>query len=246
MSDILGINLSVLKEELALKKIEEYLNGRDAHFAVTPNPEIILASLKDKELTNILNRADLSFADGVGLKFAGFFLKQEIIRITGADLSLKILELAEKRKEKVLIINWDKGLSKTADIKIALQKKYPKLNFFTVETGREIKIEKKIQENILTFSPVIIFSTLGSPYQEKMIYYNLKNWPSVKFAIGVGGTFDFMTGKAKRAPKIFCKLGLEWLWRLLQQPKRIGRIYRATCVFALKILVSRFYKNSKK
>ncbi|MFA6514272.1 MAG: WecB/TagA/CpsF family glycosyltransferase [Patescibacteria group bacterium] len=240
MSDILGINLSVLKEESALKKIEEYLNGREAHFAVTPNPEIILASLKDKELADILNRADLSFADGVGLKLAGLFLKQKIIRITGADLSLKILELVEKRKEKVLIINWDEGLSKKTDIETALQKKYPKLDFSIVETKREIKIEKKIQENILTFAPSIIFSTLGSPYQEKIIYYNLKTWPSVKFAIGVGGTFDFMTSKTKRAPKIFCKLGLEWLWRLLQQPKRIGRIYRATCVFAFQILLSTF------
>jgi N-acetylglucosaminyldiphosphoundecaprenol N-acetyl-beta-D-mannosaminyltransferase len=232
----LGINLSTFNEESALKKVEEYLTGNRMRYGVTPNPEIILYSLKNQDYANILNQANISLADGFGLKVAGIILKEKIIRITGSDFSLKILELAEKREEKVLIINWEKGLSTNVAISEALKKKYQKLKFLVIDIDRNNPPTDYIQKEVFNFSPTIVFLALGSPYQENVIYKNLNNWPSVRFAIGVGGTFDFITNKARRAPQILRELGMEWLWRLILQPKRIKRIYQATFVFTLKIL----------
>ena len=81
---------------------------------------------------------------------------------------------------------------------------------------------------------------LGAPWQEKFIYHNLPKLPSVKLAIGVGGAFDFLTGKIQRAPKLLRILGLEWLWRLLKQPWRVKRIYNAVIVFPWEFFKWRF------
>jgi 8-oxo-dGTP pyrophosphatase MutT (NUDIX family) len=78
---------------------------------------------------------------------------------------------------------------------------------------------------------------LGAPYQEKFIYYNLKKIPSAKLGLSVGGSFDFLTGKLKRAPKGFRRIGLEWLWRLIKQPSRWKRIYTAVIVFPWRFFV---------
>ncbi|QQG52822.1 MAG: WecB/TagA/CpsF family glycosyltransferase [Candidatus Falkowbacteria bacterium] len=236
MPDILGINLSAENEKSALKKVEEFLNGSSFHYAVTPNPEIILRAQIDTDFWQILNRADLSLADGFGLKIAGWLSKQKITRITGSDFSLKILKLAAEKNKKVVIINWEKGLSSREEIKAALNKKYPELNFLVINAPRAVNLEPEEQKMLTDFAPEIVFTALGFPYQEKIIFNNKNNWPSVRFAIGVGGTFDFISGRAKRAPKIMRAAGLEWLWRLGKQPKRLGRIYRATFVFMTKIL----------
>lgn len=239
MPAILGINLSNGSEEEALKKVSEFLNGNSMHYLVTPNPEIILAAQTDPDFFKILNQADLSLADGFGLKLAGLLTKQKITRITGADFSLKILALAQMRKLKVMIINWENGLSSAREIKAVLQKNYPHLDCLVADVSRDLSLDAGAQVVLNDFAPTIIFTTLGFPYQEKIIFNNLKNWPSVRLAIGVGGTFDFLTGKARRAPRIMRQLGLEWLWRLIRQPRRIVRIYRATFVFMAKILFNK-------
>ena len=95
--------------------------------------------------------------------------------------------------------------------------------------------EKKVVDKINLVKPDILLVGLGSPKQEKFIYENLKKMPSVKLAIGVGGAFDFISGHVKRAPHILQKIGLEWLWRLALEPKRIKRIYNG--VFKLGFLV---------
>jgi N-acetylglucosaminyldiphosphoundecaprenol N-acetyl-beta-D-mannosaminyltransferase len=236
MPNILGINLSADNEEGALKKVQEFLNSGSFHYAVTPNPEIILLSRIDSVFAQVLNSADLNLADGFGLKIAGLITKQKINRITGSDFSLKILKLAEVKQKKVLIINWEKGLSTKTEIESALKKKYPELKCLVLDVPRAVNLTVEEQEVLNNFAPAIVFTALGFPYQEKIIFNNLHNWPSVRFAIGVGGTFDFISGKAKRAPKIMRASGLEWLWRLGKQPKRLGRIYRATFVFMTKIL----------
>lgn len=236
MPNILGINLSAGDEELALKKVQEFLNSNSFHYAVTPNPEIILLSLVDSEFAQVLNQADLSLADGMGLKIAGLMTKQKINRVTGSDFSLKILELAEEQHRKVAIINWEKGLSSKDEIESALRKKYPGLKCLVIDVPRAVNLESLVQTKLNDFAPEIVFSALGFPYQEKIIFNNKNNWPSVRLAIGVGGSFDFISGKAKRAPKIMRASGLEWLWRLGKQPRRLRRIYRATFVFMAKIL----------
>lgn len=236
MANILGIKLSGLSYEQLLFDIELGLEKKTKRYLVTPNPEIILATLKDENLKNIINAADFSLADGFGLKLAGILKGEKIIRITGSDLSLKILSLAEKNNYKVAIIIWEKGLSSVEKVNAALKRKYVNLDFAVYKSPRESSLSKELIKKINDYSPAILFVALGFPEQEKVVAGNLTDFKDVNLALGVGGTFDFITGKKRRAPRLFRYLGLEWLWRLIIQPKRIKRIWRATVVFMYKVL----------
>jgi len=248
MVNILGINLSSLSHQETLQAIRGFLNDGRQHYLVTPNPEIILASHQDEELFYILNHADLSLADGFGIKLAGIVTGYKIPRLTGSDLTPELLALAASQNLKIAVINWNKGLSRSEEIKEALAQKYPHLEILAADSERTASPNQELLEKIKTFSPDILFNTFGAPSQEKFIYHNLAKLPSVKIAIGVGGSFDFIIGKIKRAPKIMRRIGLEWLWRLIQQPKRIKRMYNATIVFSFTLLRSRmnhfFYRKN--
>ena len=240
MVNILGINLSALNRGAALQKIGEFLSDGRQHYLVTPNPEIILKSHQDEELFYILNKADLSLADGFGIKLAGLIAGKKIPRLTGADLTLDLLALAREKKLRVAVLNREGGLSQQTAIYDALAKKYPGLETLVIDHHRHQPLSHELLEKINAFAPVFFFNTFGSPYQEKIIYHNLDKMPSVKIALGVGGAFDFITEKIKRAPKAMRIIGLEWLWRLVQQPKRIKRIYNATVVFTVTLFRSKF------
>ncbi len=232
--NILGVNITNINKCEVLDKIREFLLGRKQHIMVTPNPEIILhATRHHEELWYILNHADLALADGIALKLAGWFFRKNIRRITGADITLDILKLAEENKYRVAVFSWKRGLSGAEEIKLAVAEKFPELEFYVEAIEREASVDVyKINQ----FKPDIVFCTLGAPYQEKFIYYNLAKIPTARLGLSVGGSFDFLTGRARRAPKILRFIGLEWLWRLIKQPKRAGRIFRATIVFPFRFL----------
>lgn len=246
MTNILGINLSELSRVEVLKKIADFFRDGKQHYIVTPNPEIILASGKDEEFFYILNEADIALADGFGLKMAGWLFGVNIPRVTGSDTTVDLLKIASENGTKVMILNWENGLSQPDDIKIALDYKFPGLIFSVLNISRDKFLSNENIEKINQFAPTILFNTLGFPYQEKSIYHNLSKLPSVKVALGIGGSFDFITGKARRAPKIFRSLGLEWLWRLIisffgkNSGKRVKRIYQATFVFLWQIIKGLF------
>jgi N-acetylglucosaminyldiphosphoundecaprenol N-acetyl-beta-D-mannosaminyltransferase len=241
-TNILGINISTLKKKEVLQKIEQFLTDGKQHQIATPNPEFLLAAREDEEFFYILNEADMALPDGFGLKLAAWLIGRNLDRIAGADLVKDILEISRKENKKVAILNWDKGLSSADDIEKAINKNYPGLKFIAENVAREEKNSVETQDfaSLQMFNPDILFCTLGAPWQEKLIFHNLKNWPSVKIAMGVGGSFDYLTGRALRAPLIMRLLGLEWLWRLIRQPerrkrirqlKRWKRIYNAVIVF---------------
>ncbi|MDP3043726.1 MAG: WecB/TagA/CpsF family glycosyltransferase [bacterium] len=248
--NILGVNISTLNKQQILEKLNQFLTDGKQHQIVTPNPEILLQADHDEEFFYILNKADLAIPDGIGLKFAGWLAGKNIRRITGADLIGDILKIAEQKKLKVAVVNWKGGLSKKEDIEKVLEKKYPDLRFLVEDIEREIgnclprcaaRGQGKLEiGNLADFQPDILFATLGAPWQEKFIYHNLSQLPSVKIGIGVGGAFDFLTGRIKRAPKLMRLIGLEWLWRLFMQPWRRKRIYNAVIVFPAKFIKYKF------
>lgn len=243
MTNILGINLSTLKRPEVEKVIDEFLASAAPHYLVTPNPEIILASHQDEELFYILNKADLSIADGFGLKLASRLYGEKIYRLTGADLTIYLLALAKKRNLKIAVLNWQDGLSSQRDLQTALDKKYPGLQYLILDIDRTANLSTELIKTINDFDPKILFLTFGSPYQEKTIYHNLAKLPEIKLALGIGGAFDFLSGRTRRAPLVWRHLGLEWLWRLIKQPKRWKRIYRATVVFLSKVIRVRFINH---
>jgi len=239
--NILGVNINILTKKQALVKTQEFLTDGRQHFIVTPNPEIILAAIEhDSDFLNILNKADLALSDGVGLKVAAWLIGVNLQRITGADLVKDLLELAEAQSRRVVVFNWQNGLSGESDIRQVLGSKYPELQALVVDIERGTVMPEEKLARVKKFEPDIIFCTLGAPYQEKFIFHNLPNLPTVKIGMGVGGSFDFLTGKLSRAPFWLRRIGLEWLWRLIKQSWRWRRIYNAVIVFPVKFLIWRF------
>jgi N-acetylglucosaminyldiphosphoundecaprenol N-acetyl-beta-D-mannosaminyltransferase len=215
--EILGVRVDNLSFEEVVGKTEDFLSDGKQHYFVTVNPEIIVSAQKDKRFREILNRADLAVADGVGLvfisRFLGASLKQ---RIAGVDLMERICQLAEFKQRTVFLLGAQTGVACQAAAN--LRKKYSGLKIGAAEKNFDNNAE-------------ILFVAFGAPKQEKWISENLKKFPSVKLAMGVGGAFDFISGRISRAPVFLRKMGLEWLWRLVVQPRRIKRIFKAVVVF---------------
>jgi len=228
---ILGIRIDNFSVREIKEKISNFLeSGRGKGFAVTLNPEIVLKAYRDEKYRKILNCADLNICDGFGLRLAGFLNGKKLkARFTGVDTVDFLLEKAQKRNFQVLVIATKKSFSTPEEIGQAIRGKYPKLK---VET-KYFSPSQDFFKNGIIEKAEIVFVNFGAPDQEKFIFENRGKFPSAKILIGVGGTFDFLTGKIKRAPLFLRKLGLEWLWRLIMEPKRFKRIWNAVVIFPI-------------
>ncbi len=240
---ILGIRIDTFPRSVALEKIKEFLAGNESKMVFTPNPEMLVDAQNDIYFREILNKGDLNICDGKGIQL---FAKEKIDRIAGVDFMVDICRLCEKEGKSVYLLG---GRSK--DVIDMCKKKLlllcPNLKIVGSVSGPQIKppFEVEPQENekvidhIIDTAPDILFVAFGHGKQEKWMYEFLPELPSVKVAMGVGGSFDFVAGKVKRAPQFLRRIGLEWVWRLLQEPRRIKRIWKATVVFLFYVLKSR-------
>lgn len=231
---IFGVKISKTTRQELFGKINNFLADNKQHYIVTPNPEILLTANEDCDFWHILNLADLSLPDGIGLKFAAWAMGDNINRFTGADLLSDIINLANNKKQKIAFLLWDKGLTRKSELEQKLKSYSKNLLFYIEEIKRDA--DSKNFVNLLNFQPDILIVALGAPWQEKFIYNNLNKLPSVKLAIGVGGAVDYYIGKIKRAPRLIRLLGLEWLIRVILQPHRWKRIFNAVVVFPLKFI----------
>ena len=242
METILGVKIDNLQKKEILAKIELFLGDGKFHQIATVNPEFILEAQKDKEFKNILNDCDLNIADGIGIWFAflrfGKLLKS---RLAGADLLEDILKIANNKKLSVFLAINKNGLSSYEEIKKVLSQEYPDIIIAGVNLDPEChsgldpesrEVLNQVQNDKKKIN--LLFVNFGAPNQEKFIN-SLKN-DILGVAMGIGGSFDYMTGKIKRAPKIMRIFGLEWFWRLVLQPQRWKRIWNAVIVFPIKIL----------
>jgi len=215
---ILGVGIDNLSFDEAADKVLTFLKDGRKHYVVTPNPEIIMLSQKDKKLKEILNKADLAAPDGIGLLLAAKILGESLKeRVTGTDLADKLCEMAAK---KGLVVGFLGGRPGVAEKAAECQKeRYSGLKVvfsFAGDFGHDIEVQRKIK-------PVdFLFVGYGASKQEYWIARNLSKVPA-KVALGVGGALDYFAGKRIRAPKIVQNLGLEWFWRLLLEPWRFKR-----------------------
>jgi len=240
--DILGVRINNFSKQEIFNKIFEFLNEEKFHQIATINPEFILNAQKDEQFRNILNSCDLNVADGIGISFAFWWLKEKLkCRIAGIDLMQEILKIANEKKMKIYLATNGKGLSDFEETKDAILKKYPDLEInganICCHSGLDpesIEILKQVQNEKCE----IVFCNFGAPFQEKFL--SGRKCDKIKLAIGVGGSFDYLTGKLKRAPKWMQIFGIEWFWRFMLQPKRIKRILNAVIVFPIKLI---FYKK---
>ena len=156
-------------------------------------------------------------------------------RFAGADLADFLLETAGQRRLKILVIAAKDSLSTPEEIERAITDKYPNLSV----KSKYFEGSQDFFENAIIREAEIVFVNFGVPKQEKFILENRAKFPKAKILVGVGGAFDFLTGRFKRAPRILRDTGLEWLWRLLQEPKRIRRICRAVIVFPVLAFIKK-------
>ncbi|KKP98932.1 MAG: Glycosyltransferase WecB/TagA/CpsF family [Parcubacteria group bacterium GW2011_GWD2_38_12] len=233
--EILGVKIDNITFQDAIEKARALLGDDKQNLMVTCNPEILLHADKDNFFRDILNSASICVADGFGLILASKFLKDSLMeRVVGVDFVGDFCKICEKESKSVYLLGGRDGIAqKTAD---RLKKRFPDLKISGwLDGGINLKDCCKL---IKSASPDVLFVALGAPRQEKWIYDNLREIPSVKLAIGVGGAFDFISGNVKRAPKFMRRLGLEWLWRLIIQPWRIRRIFNAVIVFPILFFAS--------
>lgn len=234
---IFGVRIDNLSAEETKRKISISIENASRNlFVVTLNPEILLKAYQDGSYKNILNSADLNICDGFGIKLVAFLKGKKIkSRFTGVDLVYFLLNFAEKRKKNVLIVLAQKSLSRSNEIEEAILEKYPDI---LAKTAYFKAGQYSVEDGIIEKAE-IIFVNFGAPDQEKFIFENRLRFPNAKILVGVGGSFDFLTGNICRAPKWMRNLGIEWLWRLVQEPKRIRRIWNAVVVFPIVALLKR-------
>lgn len=235
---ILGAKINDLSLDEAISAITKQLQTEEQGYIVTPNPEICLLAYKDKNLRRLIQKSFISIPDGFGLKIGAIFWHKILKNTTtGADLTERLINIAEQNNYSILFFE---GRPLIGDRVLSLlSKKNPNLKIKFLDPGNVDKhgncentdLIKQINE----FQPTIILVNLGAPKQEYFISKNLPNL-NTKLMIGVGGSLDFLAGTAKRAPLFMRRLGLEWLWRLITEPWRWSRIFKAVIIFPISCI----------
>lgn len=213
----------------AIEKIDELAsNKEDYSYVVTPNVDHIVKVQTDYEFHRIYEDADLILADGVPVIWASKFLKKTLKeKVSGSDLFPLLCEHASKKGYKVFFLGGLEGVAEKA--KEELQRKYINLNVvgtYCPPFGFEKNEEEnnKIIKILNDVKPDILFVGVGAPKQEKWIYNNRDQY-KVPVSLGIGASFDFIAKTTKRAPVWMQKVGLEWFYRFLQEPKRMFKRY---------------------
>ena len=218
--NILGIDVcSDTYDELAAKLLQDIDKGQKS-FIVAINPEKIMKAQEDQELKSLLNQATYQIPDGIGVILASKLKKGRIReRVTGIDMMLKLCKEATNNGKRIFLYGAKPGVADEAKAK--LEEMFPGILIVGTLNGYE-KNEEVIERTINDSRAEIVFVALGSPAQENwIIAHKEKLNPSVYQ--GVGGSFDVISGRLNRAPAVFQKFGLEWLYRLLKEAWRWKR-----------------------
>ncbi|MDA8211286.1 MAG: WecB/TagA/CpsF family glycosyltransferase [Clostridia bacterium] len=230
--NVLGVAVDKLTLNEALQRVEAFLKEDRLHLIVTANPEIIMLARQDEQFAKILEQADLVTADGIGLVIGARILGEDLPeRVTGIDLSSGIFRLAREKGWSFYLLGAAPGVAEAAAAQLV--DKYPGLKITGWNHGYFQDSEPILRE-IEARRPDILLVALGMGRQEKWVWEHGHRLP-VKLAIGVGGSLDVYAGRVQRAPELFQRLGLEWLYRLVRQPSRLGRML-VLPVFLWKVL----------
>ena len=231
--DILGVQVDSVTMAQAVAQVESYMDEKKNVLIATANAEMIMRATHDAELKNILNAAALVVPDGAGTVWAAHHLGNEMPeRVAGYDLAQELMRLAPAKKRRVFFFGSAPGVAEKAKAKA--EALYPGIEIVGTRDGYfKPQDEPAIIEEIRAAKPDLLLAALGVPKQEKWLYAHMKEL-NVPVSIGVGGTLDVMAGVMKRAPYWMQKAKLEWLFRGLLQPKRVGRLM-ALPKFVLKV-----------
>ena len=215
------------------KILKTNLKNDNKTFIVTANPETFMKSESDLELKKLLqDNETILVPDGIGIVKAsrsiGYHIEE---RITGIDIATKLLEYGDELKKSIYLFGSAEEV--IVSMKEVLNDKYKNLEIVGTSNGY-VKDRDKVFKEISKLEPDIVLVALSITHKEKLIYKHLNKFKKGIF-VGVGGSFDVISGHKKRAPKIFIKLNLEWLYRILKEPKRLKRFFNSNVLFMFKV-----------
>lgn len=216
----LGVKVISMNYEEIIKDIKKRMDNGLKSTIIAVNPEKIIAANKDERVRKIINNSTYQIPDGVGILIASRLKGGNIrTRVTGVDMMERLLEFAANEGKRVFMYGAKEEV--VVQAKKNIERKYPSIQISGYSNGY-VKDHKALVKKINESNADILFVALGSPRQEFWIFEHMDDL-KVKVFQGVGGSFDVFAGHVKRAPVIFRKLGLEWFFRLITDPKRIKR-----------------------
>lgn len=232
---LLGFNIDTFNFEGAVNYALDLIRSKKGGQVITINPEMIEYGLKNKDFANILNEADLIIPDGVGIKIGLKIKGFEAQRIAGIEFSHKLIEECAKNNFPIGLVGAKPNIIQQATKN--LQSEFPNLNIAYIQDGYFDDVNA-VYWRLGEKNPQLVLVALGSPKQEQFIK-EYRKYHQDTLMIGVGGSFDVWSGEVERAPEIYQKLGLEWLYRTVKEPQRFKRIFPTLPRFILRVLCSK-------
>lgn len=217
----MGVAFDDLTMDQAVERALTLARGGGFGYAVTPNPELVMMARKDPDYAQTLAGASLTLADGIGVIYAAKLLGRPLQgRVPGVDFAGALMERMAGEGLGLFLLGAKPGVAEQAAEN--LTKRYPGLNVCGVHDGY-FQEDGPVVEAVRASGAQVLFVCLGAPKQERWM---AQNGPATgaHLAVGLGGSLDVFAGTVKRAPERWQKLGLEWLYRLIKEPRRIGRM----------------------
>jgi len=221
--DVLGVGFDNYTMEEAIGEGLRMIEEGGAHYVVTPNPEIVEICRESDEAKAVINGADLVLPDGIGIIYGAKILKTPLKgRVPGIEYAQALMKVMAEKGLSLFLLGAKPGVAEQAAEK--LREKYAGLKIVGTHDGY-FKEDEGVIAAIRESGADVVFVCLGAPKQE---FWMAKNGEATgaKLLLGLGGCLDVFSGNVKRAPAVFCKLGLEWFYRLITNPSRIGRMMK--------------------
>ncbi|MDY3013900.1 MAG: WecB/TagA/CpsF family glycosyltransferase [Evtepia sp.] len=220
-NEIMGVSFDDLTLEEAVRTGEALAEGPDFSYVVTPNPEIVNMARQAEDYKTILNQAALVLPDGIGVVYAARILGRPLKgRVPGIDFASGLLDRLKGTQRRLFLLGAKPGVAEQAAEN--LKQRYPGLVICGTHDGY-FQDAGPVVEAIRAAEADVVFVCLGAPKQERwMARYGPQT--GARLMVGLGGVLDVYAGNVKRAPEVWQKAGMEWLYRLLHQPSRFGRM----------------------
>lgn len=236
-TDVLGVLYDNITMEEAVEAGQAILTGTKTAYCVTPNAEMAYEALHDEDFRAVLNGAALVLPDGAGVVLGAKILKTPLRqKVAGIEFAQNMLPVYEALGSRLYLLGSKPGVAELAAEKMV--QKHPKLVICGTADGY-FKDEDEVVRKINEAKADALYVCLGSPKQEYFMFHH-QDELNVRLMAGLGGTLDGIAGTVKRAPKWMIKLQLEWLYRLLKEPRRLGRMMRLP-----KFVLAAFKKRMK-
>ena len=222
--DIMGLQFDNVTMEEAAACAREILAGLRTCYAVTPNAEIAYEAMHDAQLRALLNSADLMLPDGAGVILASRILRTPLKqKVAGVEFAEQLLSILETTGQGLYLLGSKPGVAELAAQKMT--ERHPDLRICGMHDGY-FQDDAPILAQIRQAAPAVLFVCLGAPKQEQFMQRHQGELPSVRLMIGLGGTLDSFAGTVRRAPRWMIRCNLEWLYRLIREPRRFRRMLR--------------------